>query len=407
MNFVFAIGYYRDNIDANCKIAATIARQLISFGNKCELITYSFDVDSAKEISYQDVKIKVLPANSRSYESKQKLKGSGLSKSLFTVLHPIDSLKIMLSRKHEYEEVIGYINSLIDRETYLIGFINPTDVTYRILNETNECRKVVYQLDPWGLFETEDKTRKENSKKKELELFRKCCHIFTTDILYRQYSEEKDYNQFISKIDPLNIPNLCISESKNKGMSFDPDDYNILYLGTLDDDVRNPIKTLSIFGKMIEANQKIKLFFIGNINSRHIDEYSKKYKNNIFILPSVKSEIAQTIMNLDGIFLLNINNDITNMSPSKLIDYISTGNPIINVIKNTEDASFSILEKYDNQFSFHENDNVANELVEFITENKGKKIDRETIRDSYYEYAPEYIASRMVEILLRNEDSDE
>lgn len=397
MNFIFAIGYYNNYIDANCKIAVTIGKQLLLEGHNCKFITYSFNVESKQIVNYDDISIEVLPANKKAYNAKKRYLDSKYSKLAYGFIHPIESLKMIYNRKYDYSDVIEYINHYIDENTYLIGFVNPTNPTYTIINNTNSCVKIVYQLDPWGLFKNNNN---QDVKQKEKHLFEVCDFIFTTDILYEQYKKDYFYKDVINKIDFLNFPNLVI-ERKNHDTVLDIDDsyYNIVYTGTLDDDVRDPSMFLSIVDNLINNyNSKIRLYFVGKINSKVVKE-----SDNVFIIPSVTPDVAESIINQSNIFLLNINNSIQNMSPSKLIDYISTGNPIINVVKNMEDISESILLKYNNHFSFRENESdIEKKIIKFLESAKGKRINKKTIVENYYEYTPEYVVNKIINTISKN-----
>ena len=396
MKFIFAIGYYNDYIDANCKIAVTIGKQLLLEGHSCKFITYSFNVQSKQIINYDGVPIEVIPANKKAYKLKRKFLDSKLNKLFYGLIHPVESIMMIYNRKYDYKDVVEYINHYIDENTYLVGFINPTNPTYTIINNTNSCVKIVYQLDPWGLFENRNN---QNVKQKEINLFEVCDYVFTTDILYNQYKNDGLYKDVVNKIDYLNFPNLK-TETKKYDVVLNLDDnyYNIIYTGTIDDNVRNPSAFLSTVDNLIKNYKiKIRMYFIGKINSKNIKE-----SDNVFVIPSITPDVAESIINQDNIFLLNINNSITNMSPSKLIDYISTGNPIINVVKNEEDISEKILCKYDNHFSFRENEsNIEEGIINFLENTKGRKIEKDIIIDKYYEYTSEYVVKKIIDTISR------
>ena len=121
--------------------------------------------------------------------------------------------------------------------------------------------------------------------------------------------------------------------------------YNILYLGTLYSDIRNPNKIINFLEKIsILYKIKINLTFLGNYNDIIINDF----KNDFFslkMIPEVNRELTLNWLNKTNI-LLNIGNLNSFQLPSKLVDYVATGKPILNFSYIENDSSKNFLRNY-------------------------------------------------------------
>jgi hypothetical protein len=122
--------------------------------------------------------------------------------------------------------------------------------------------------------------------------------------------------------------------------------YNILYLGTLYSDIRNPKKVINFLNHLSLTNQiKINLTFLGNNN----DIIIKDFQNDFFsleIISEVSRESTLSWINKTNI-LLNIGNLYSYQLPSKLVDYVATGKPILNFSYIEDDSSELFLKNYE------------------------------------------------------------
>ncbi len=403
MTFVFSIGYYFDRFDANFIIATNIAKQLKKLGNECFLLAYSFHADKEEKRVFNDMEVTILPINPENAKYKKEYSEANKDKLSYSLSHPLKTLHYVARKTEDYKEIHRYIDKLVSKseDSFLIGFVSPFEVSERIIRNNHSCPNVVYQLDPWGYHELFDRSKKEERIKKEISLFDSCSHIFTTDVLYEAYQNDPLYQKYTDKIECLYYPNLIEKKHTEKRFDFIGDDhYNLVFLGTLEDSYRNPDYLIrKVLALREEYRIDIRLFFIGNIQSQVAQNYAEQY-DFIYIRESMPMKEAGELMNSDDIFLLNIGNTLKYQTPSKLIDYISSGNPIVNVVRIREDAYYSLLDEYDNGISLHEYEEDDNEkFYRFLMDHKGRKIKFEDLRRKFERFTPEYNADRIVRSL--------
>ena len=147
----------------------------------------------------------------------------------------------------------------------------------------------------------------------------------------------------IKVIPPMLSFNYNLNNVKNNLISQNA--YNILYLGTLYSDIRNPNKIINFLEKIsILYKIKLNLTFLGNYNDIIINDF----ENDLFslkMIPEVNRESTLNWLNKTDI-LLNIGNLNSFQLPSKLVDYVATGKPILNFSYIVNDSSENFLKNY-------------------------------------------------------------
>jgi len=149
------------------------------------------------------------------------------------------------------------------------------------------------------------------------------------------------------------VPPLLTSEINNfnflnQHLNFS-NEIKLVFIGTLYKSIRNPNFLLKLYNNMLKIKLKkgLELHFIGNTNDC---EYCfKPYKHllgkKIFIHGIVKKEKVYKLMKEANV-LINIGNNIPYQLPSKVVEYASTGKPILNIVRKETDNSISFFDNY-------------------------------------------------------------
>ena len=121
-------------------------------------------------------------------------------------------------------------------------------------------------------------------------------------------------------------------------------------------------------------------------------------KSNMVFYPPTSWQAVRN-MQLDADFLLNIGNTVTNQLPSKVLEYISSGKPIINIYKSEMCPTLNLLENYDalNIYEKEDLENSFKNLNKFLI-SKHDNLSFEEIKKIYKEYTPEFVARQFLEI---------
>lgn len=145
-------------------------------------------------------------------------------------------------------------------------------------------------------------------------------------------------------------PNLLHYEMATKKSFFPKDDkIRLVFVGTLNKTTRNPEHLLRIFELLLQAmaGKRLELHLFGSIDycMEQFVPYQMLLKQRIFLYGPVNREKAVQVMH-DADILVNIGNANPYQEPSKVIEYASTGKPIVNIITILNDSSALALEKY-------------------------------------------------------------
>jgi len=250
---------------------------------------------------------------------------------------------------------------------------------------------VLYQVDPCKtsrLFNDESKNKRE---KFEHRLIEYASHVFTTPIIYSEYAGLAKYRDKMTTVEfPLIIPS--VHEHKyNTPLHF-------MFLGSFYRGVRDPEATMKLFTPFLRKNQAV-LEFVGS-NESILNEEQKKLP----IICHGRKSIDECNAMIDQTdVLVNIGNRIDNQVPSKILDYISTGKPIINVYVSDNDPALEYLRKYPLAFNIREDRVDSNETIssleQFLSSVVRSVMNDEEINRLYLECTPEYCAKQICSVL--------
>jgi glycosyltransferase involved in cell wall biosynthesis len=143
----------------------------------------------------------------------------------------------------------------------------------------------------------------------------------------------------------------------------------LVFVGTLYRGVRNPAFLLRLFATLCEQDPKglLELHLIGSIHD--CAEYFAPYKHlvdkRLFLHGVVDRRTALGAMQSADV-LVNIGNDTTYQVPSKLVEYVSTGKPIVNLAVSGEDSSLEFLSQYPNVRNVLQSRELTAEVVDEV-----------------------------------------
>lgn len=237
--------------------------------------------------------------------------------------------------------------------------------------------------------------------------FDKCASkIITTDVIFKYYSQLPT-NINADKVVLLNYPNIVERRLSNNASnsiidSFDEDKINMCFIGKFYMDVRNPQFILNLMERLQHTN--IILHIIGSLGdcSEVIENYISTRGTNIIYHGVVVPSIADDIM-LQSDVLLHIGNAEDAYMPSKILDYISSGKPILNLCKIPTCPTLPLMECYPLGMTIYEYEELTSELISqivaFCIDNRCKQLAFDTIHKLYYDSTIEYVANKFNEIM--------
>ncbi len=148
----------------------------------------------------------------------------------------------------------------------------------------------------------------------------------------------------------------------------------LLYVGTLYRAIRSPKFLLTLFEQLLEImpHEEIELHFIGGNDEcvEHFQPYARLLDKNIFLHGLLgRNRVTQAMEEAD--VLVNIGNHNRYQLPSKVVEYVSQGKPILNLTTIEDDSSRDFFAGYPAMLNLHDHGKAPSEqavkgLKEFI-----------------------------------------
>lgn len=173
----------------------------------------------------------------------------------------------------------------------------------------------------------------------------------------------------------------------------------LLYCGWLYSDIRSPRYFLDLLSRL---DERFEVTFMGKECERLQERFPTETKATVITLPNQPYEIALKAM-ADADVLVNIGNSVPVHMPSKTLEYINTGKPLVNFYKLEECPTLYYTKRYPLALNLYEGDRdmdaAAARFVRFCEETVGKTVERSFIESEYADCTPGFIAGKIIEIL--------
>ena len=227
------------------------------------------------------------------------------------------------------------------------------------------------------------KLYKKKNYNAEYEIFKMADDIaVTTETTKDKYSELFLTGEKIAVIPPL-VSQLK-NQKRNKDFYSNKNSKKILYIGTLYKHIRNPQYLLDLFLNIKNSlNSEFELHFIGGINDCQylFDNYDLN-KNNIYLHGLLdRAEVNTALQQAD--FVINLSNTNRYQLPSKVVEYVQSGKPIINITQIENDISAAFFNGYEHFINIHQKEEYPTnfEIQKFreFLDKEYDNVDSETI----------------------------
>lgn len=125
--------------------------------------------------------------------------------------------------------------------------------------------------------------------------------------------------------------------------------FRLVFVGTLYRRLRSPVFLLQCFSALIAAmpDRDLELHIYGAVNDcgEELAACPEPARARLFVHGVVERAVVHVAM-LEADLLVNIGNDSTSQLASKVIEYMSVGKPILNIVSSESDTSLSVLADY-------------------------------------------------------------
>jgi len=318
-------------------------------------------------------------------------------------------LKKINIKNQEVKSIYNELVKIDDKIDIIIPACLPFEgivAAIKFKNEhSNESKVIPFLFDKFSANSTLHRTESNKRKKftthisLERQMFGKCDKILFVESWDKHLHEY--FSEYIDKFIQVEHP-LIKQVVSNENIVYDHERVNIVYTGALYKKIRSPLSALKLFSKLIEEDKRITLhlYITGDCNSV-VNSYSEKYPDNIINHGSVQTDTAKAAIISADILLSIGNSDITQL-PSKIFEYISTGNPIMHFYFNKKDPVLTILNDYNNFYCIANDESDMKQMVSMTLKkinNWGDKWTFDEIESIYSIATPKYTAKKIIDLL--------
>lgn len=168
----------------------------------------------------------------------------------------------------------------------------------------------------------------------------------------------------------------------------DPQKINLLFCGWLYSDIRSPRYFLDIAEKL---DERFCITFMGKECELLKERFSFETRAEVRAYPQQPYQVALNAMH-DADILINIGNSVPVHMPSKTLEYINAGKPMVNFHKMTDCPTLHYTRRYPLCLNLYEgealNVQIIDQFIRFCADQKGNHASASDLP----ECTPEYIA---------------
>lgn len=217
---------------------------------------------------------------------------------------------------------------------------------------------------------------------------------------HEQHYNKQEYDIYQHKMRIVDIPTFKKQEVMVNKES--RTDISLLYAGSIGS-TRSPIAICDCVAGVRTENVTLQFYSRGVFQSELL-EYQKKTNNKIVANNFVSPDVLQSIIDNTDMFI-SIGNDMSEMIPSKIFTYMSTGKPIIHFFNKPykeSDAVIPYLERYGNYLLIDKMDELTeniNKIDHFFKNSRDTRVDFTLVQERFKENFPDYTTQVILDFL--------
>lgn len=399
--------------DANVKIALRLAAEMNRRGHHAELLAQASAQPPAPSVQLQGVTVHLMvPAWCRLDACFRQHQGKAAKKfrhMLACVRHPVWTLAFA-ARKAARSDRFWHRRELCGRMREIARQYRWDAVLVQCQPYENwelaprafaGLPLYLHQLDPFADNLYYLPYPRAEALRRERPALDTARHIFTTPLLL-DAGEQGELAGFLPKATAVEFPCL-VEPSREAGASPFPQDgaLRLVYTGILNDEYRSPAWLLALCEKVWQQEPRFQLHIFGTNQSECLRAALQHPPVWLFYHGQVPPEQAQAAT-LAADALVNLGNTYPNMMPSKILDYLATGRPIVNICKLKNCPTLRLTGQYPLSLDLADGSDIADtaaRLLSFLHTNAGSRLSFPQVEALFPQATPSFVASRMLAVM--------
>lgn len=396
--------------DANAKIALRLAAEMRRLGHQVELLAQADKLPPTSSIQREGITVHLtIPAWCRLdavFKTNQRKNFKKYRHLLACVQHPAWALAFA-SRKNpradrlvHRHELIHHMRELAAKKDWdaVIVQCQPYLAWELAPYAFRGLPLYLHQLDPFADNPYYLPYPRATTLCRERRALDAARHIFTTPLLIAA-GEQGELAGYLSKATAVEFP--CLVETSGEFFSspFPADGaLRLVYTGVLNDEYRSPAWLLALCEQLWQLEPRFQLHIFGTNQSQCLHAALRQPPAWLFYHGQVPSERAQAAT-LAADALVNLGNTYPNMMPSKILDYLATGRPIVNICKLENCPTLRLTGRYPLALNLVDGSDIKNtavRLLSFLHTNAGKRLSFSQVESLFPQATPSFVAEQML-----------
>ena len=279
----------------------------------------------------------------------------------------------------------------------ILAVSEPTDIPCAMTSLKCGIPWISYRLDPWSTNFQYDSDKR--AREEEQAADRSCAAVFVQPAVYQEYMSGANTAP-ADKLYMAEFPNLVPLPEGEAGADWDRSKIHCAYVGQLYPDIRDPSFMLRLFSALRDSG--IVLHVIGDAPGQAA-RWQSLLAENIVLHGRVPYAEAAAYMKAADI-LVNLGNSVANQMPSKVIDYIAAGKPVLNLYKREDCPTLRYMERHPAALSVLESSGgpdlrTVDEVRKFCGQKRGCSVPFAEMARIYRTCTPEYVAVQLYDVL--------
>ncbi|MDF2842316.1 MAG: glycosyl transferase family [Herbinix sp.] len=406
MNLLFITYDFYPNFGANSNIVYRLSKSFLQAGHEVHIMTLKPYPDLPEHEVWQKIYIHRINSNfdktqvKKCWKEAQVFTAVQLSKDIFLDRFVKEEYKKKHWIHHPFKQ-LKYIISQYDLKA-IINVCYPFESCLPMMKYLEQYPKnfrwIIYMQDPFATnyYYLMNYPRQELVRFQS-DVFSLADNIVVTSPIYKELQSAPLEIQ--NKLKELQFPLITKPEltQQTEDIEFNRRYINCVYVGKLNKDTRNPKRLFQLFETLKEDS--IRLHMIGEELSPWKRMVPPNATNIIF--HGIKSKEVCINAELNANILVNLGNSINNQLPSKLLEYISTGKPIVNLYKVEDCPTLQYLQRYPYHFSILEKNierKTPDRLYSFCMRYRKERLNYSYIKNTFYDCTLEYVSEEFLKL---------
>ena len=228
--------------------------------------------------------------------------------------------------------------------------------------------------------------------------------IITEGLIYKFYQQYAS-KENLAKTTIAGFPCIIKREQREVEHRLPKNKINLVYVGKFYYQKRDPRYLFALMDRLHEKGIQLTIaggYYYSGLPKEVISKYFTNKIPYITYLGELPAEQADALLN-EADVLVHLGNRISDKMPSKILDYISSGKPIVNIYGIDDCPTLPYLERYPMALNIKDGTVITDDLIEqisdFIIQSKGKQIPFEQIEKEYKKCTPAYVGQQFYEVI--------